>query len=187
ADEVYLRLVYDEKFESISNIPGMQERTIILDGFSKTYAMTGWRAGYGVMPNDLAQQITKLQVNANSCTSSFTQRACIEAITGPQDEPNKMVEEFRKRRDVIVDGLNDIPGFRCLSPKGAFYVFPNIEGTGKTSAEMETILLNEAGVASLSGLAFGKYGKGYLRFSYANSIENIEKALGWIKETVSKF
>ncbi|MCP4725223.1 MAG: pyridoxal phosphate-dependent aminotransferase [bacterium] len=187
SDEVYSRMIYSGKFESISSIPGMKERTIILEGFSKTYAMTGWRAGHGVMPNDLAAQITKLQVNSNSCTSSFTQRACIEALTGPQHESENMVKEFEKRRDVIVDGLNDIPGFRCLKPNGAFYVFPNIEGTGKTSPELETILLNEAGVASLSGLSFGAYGKGFLRFSYANSIENINKALGWIKETVSKF
>ncbi|MFC1564408.1 pyridoxal phosphate-dependent aminotransferase [candidate division KSB1 bacterium] len=187
SDEVYSRIIYSGKFESISSIPGMKERTIILEGFSKTYAMTGWRAGHGVMPNDLAQQITKLQVNSNSCTSSFTQRACIEALKGPQTEPENMVEQFKKRRDVIVDGLNDIPGFRCLKPNGAFYVFPNIEGTGKTSAELETILLNEAGVATLSGLSFGAYGKGFLRFSYANSVENIQKALGWIKETVSKF
>jgi len=180
-------MVYDEKFESLADIEGMQERTIILDGFSKTYAMTGWRMGYGVMPNHLAAQITKLQVNSNSCASSFSQRACLEALTGPQDESGRMIAEFKKRRDVIVDGLNDIPGFRCLRPKGAFYVFPNIEGTGKSSGELETILLNDAGVATLSGLSFGEYGKGYLRFSYANSVENLEKALRWIKHTVEKF
>ncbi len=186
-DEVYSRMQYDTKFESIASLPGMLDRTIILEGFSKTYAMTGWRAGYGVMPNDLAGHIAKLQVNSNSCTASFTQRACIEALRGPQDESEKMVAEFKRRRDVIVNGLNDIPGFKCLKPGGAFYVFPNIEGTGKTSMEMEEILLNEAGVASLSGTSFGEYGTGFLRFSYANSVENIEKALARVKETVSKF
>ena len=139
------------------------------------------------MPKDLAAHITKLQVNSNSCTAAFTQRACIEALQGPQDESEKMVAEFKKRRDIIVNGLNDIPGFKCLKPGGAFYVFPNIEGTGKTSQELETILLNEAGVAALSGTSFGKYGEGFIRFSYANSVENIEKALGRIKEVVSKF
>jgi len=187
SDEVYSHMQYDTPFESIASLPGMLERTIILEGFSKTYAMTGWRAGYGVMPPALAEQITKLQVNSNSCTAAFTQRACIEALKGPQDESEKMVAEFKRRRDVIVDGLNDIPGFKCLKPGGAFYVFPNIEGTGKGSAELEAILLNEAGVASLSGLSFGKFGGGFLRFSYANSVENIEKALSWIKETVKRF
>jgi aspartate/methionine/tyrosine aminotransferase len=186
-DEVYSRMQYDTKFESIASLPGMLDRSIILEGFSKTYAMTGWRAGYGVMNNDLAAQVSKLQVNSNSCTAAFTQRACIEALRGPQDDSEKMVAEFRRRRDIIVDGLNDIPGFKCIKPGGAFYAFPNIEGTGKGSAELETILLNEAGVATLSGLSFGKYGDGFLRFSYANSVENIEKALARVKETVSKF
>jgi len=186
-DEVYSRLVYDGDFKSISSIDGMMERTIILEGFSKTYAMTGWRAGYGVMPIELAKHVNKLQVNSNSCTASFTQRACIEAYKGPQDDVANMVKEFIKRREIIVNGLNEIPGFRCLNPGGAFYVFPNIEGTGKSSSEMEDILLNEAGVAALSGLSFGKYGKGYIRFSYANSIENIQKALARIKDTVAKF
>lgn len=187
ADEIYCRIVYEDKFESILSVDGMKERTIILDGFSKTYAMTGWRIGYGIMPKDLAPHFIKLQINSNACTSSFSQWACIEALTGPQDEQGKMVTEFKRRRNVIVDGLNDIPGFKCLKPKGGFYVFPNIKGTGKPSDELETILLNEADVAVLSGLAFGKYGEGYLRFSYANSVENIEKALGWIKQTVGKF
>ncbi len=186
-DEVYSRMVYDGKFETIAAIDGILDRTIILEGFSKTYAMTGWRAGYGVMPAELAGHVTKLQVNSNSCTAAFTQRACIEALKGSQADSEAMIAEFFKRRDVIVDGLNDIPGFRCLKPKGAFYVFPNIEGTGKTSPELETILLNEAGVASLSGLSFGEYGRGYLRFSYANSVANIQKALGRIKDVVSKF
>ncbi|MCH7782712.1 pyridoxal phosphate-dependent aminotransferase, partial [candidate division KSB1 bacterium] len=187
SDEVYSRITYEHPFESIASIDGMQERTIILDGFSKSFAMTGWRMGYGVMPNDLALQFEKLHINSNSCTASFTQIAGIEALTGPQEDSAKMVEEFRKRRDVIVSGLNSIPGFRCLMPKGAFYAFPNIEGTGKTSEELESILLNKAGVAAISGLSFGKWGKGYLRFSYANSIENIEKAIYRIKDVVEKF
>ncbi len=186
SDEIYSRMVYEGEFASIASIPGMQERTIILDGFSKTYAMTGWRLGYGVMPEWLAAQVATLMVNSNSCTAAFSQWAAIEALQGPQDEPNKMVEAFRQRRDVIVGGLNQIPGFRCLRPKGAFYVFPNIEGTGKSSREMEDFLLNEAGVATLAGTSFGKYGEGFVRFSYANSVENIKKALEWIGETVDR-
>jgi len=187
ADEVYCNILYEGKFESIATFPGMMERTIILDGFSKTYAMTGWRMGFGVMPHALAKAFTKMQVNCASCVSSFSQRACIDALNGPQNDSEKMVAEFKKRRDFIVDGLNNIPGFSCVKPKGAFYVFPNIKGTGKTSPEMETIMLYEANVATLSGTAFGKFGEGYLRFSYANSIENIDKALQRIKETVKKF
>ena len=186
SDEIYSRMVYEGEFASIASVPGMQERTIILDGFSKTYAMTGWRLGYGVMPEWLAEQIAKLMVNSNSCTAAFTQWAGVEALRGPQDESEKMMAAFKERRDVIVDGLNKIPGFRCLRPKGAFYVFPNIEGTGMSSREMQDYLLNEAGVACLSGTAFGKYGEGFLRFSYANSIENLQKALERIGEAVAK-
>ena len=186
SDEIYSRMVYERKFASITSIPGMEERTIILDGFSKTYAMTGWRLGYGVMPAWLATQVATLMVNSNSCTAAFSQWAAVEALKGPQDESQKMVEAFRQRRDVIVDGLNQIPGFRCLRPKGAFYVFPNIKGTGKSSQEMEDFLLNEAGVATLSGTSFGEYGEGFLRFSYANSVENIQKALGRIGEAMAK-
>ncbi len=185
-DEIYIRIVYEEKFETIANIDGMAERTIILDGFSKTYSMTGWRLGFGVMPVDLAHVITKLQINSTSCTASFSQQAGIVAITGPQEAPETMVSEFKKRRDFFVDGLNAIPGFRCLKPKGAFYVFPNIEGTGVSSDELASVLLNEAGVACISGLAFGDCGNGYLRFSFVNSLKNIEKALGRIKQTVAK-
>ena len=177
ADEIYSKIVYDGVFSSVYTRPGMPERTVILDGHSKTYAMTGWRLGYGVFPPFLAEKVAKLQTNSNSCTSTFTQIAGIEALTGPQDEPEKMVEEFRARRDLIVDGLNELPGFRCHKPAGAFYVFPNIEGTGKTSREMETFLLHEAGVAALAGTSFGEYGEGYIRFSYANSQENIKRAL----------
>lgn len=186
SDEIYSRMVYEGEFASIASVPGMQERTIILDGFSKTYAMTGWRLGYGVMPEWLAEQIARLMVNSNSCTAAFTQWAGVEALRGPQDESERMMAAFKERRDVIVDGLNKIPGFRCLRPKGAFYVFPNIEGTGMSSREMQDYLLNEAGVACLSGTAFGKYGEGFLRFSYANSIENLQKALERIGEAVAK-
>jgi len=186
SDEIYSRMVYEGEFLSIASLPGMKERTIVLDGFSKTYAMTGWRLGYGVMTEALAAQVANLMVNSNSCTAAFTQWAGIEALKGPQDEPRRMIEAFRQRRDVIVDGLNRIPGFRCLKPKGAFYVFPNIEGTGKSSQEMEDFLLNEAGVACLSGTSFGEHGEGFVRFSYANSVENIERALKRIGETMCK-
>jgi len=186
SDEIYSRMVYEGEFASITQFPGLEERTIILDGFSKTYAMTGWRMGYGVMPQWLAAQVNNLMVNSNSCTAAFSQWAAVEALTGPQDESQKMVEAFRQRRDVIVDGLNQIPGFRCLRPKGAFYVFPNVEGTGRSSQKMKDFLLNEAGVATLSGTSFGEYGEGFLRFSYANSVENIQKALGRIGEAVTK-
>lgn len=177
SDEIYSKIVYEGKFSSIYTRPGMPERTIILDGHSKTYAMTGWRLGYGVMPEFLAEKVAKLQTNSNSCTCSFTQVAGVEALQGPQDGVTKMVEEFRARRDLIVDGLNKLPGFSCHKPSGAFYVFPNIKETGKTSKEMEGFLMTEAGVAALAGTSFGKYGEGYLRFSYANSQENIKKAL----------
>jgi len=187
SDEVYSRIMYDGEFCSISSVDGFKDQTIILEGFSKTYSMTGWRLGWGVMPKDLAAQVTKLQINCNSCTCSFSQRAAIEAITGPQDDTIEMVKEFHKRRDVIVDGFNNIKGISCLKPKGAFYVFPNIKETGKSSRDLENIFLNEAGVASLSGTSFGKFGDGYLRFSYANSIPNINKALEKIDSVVSKF
>lgn len=186
ADEIYSRIIYEGEHVSITAIPGMQERTILLDGHSKTYAMTGWRLGYGVMPVELAEHVTRLQTNAVSCNAAFTLEAGREAILGPQDDVYKMVEAFRKRRDVIVDGLNDIPGFKCLKPKGAFYAFPNIEGTGMTSKQMADYLLTEAGVAVLSGASFGAYGEGFLRLSYANSVENIEKALRNIRAAVEK-
>jgi aspartate aminotransferase len=186
ADEIYSHILYDEAFASIATIPGMQDLTIILDGYSKTYAMTGWRMGYGVMPIELAQQITKLMVNSNSCTAAFSQMAGVEALKGPQDAVAEMVDAFRRRRDLIVDGLNEIPGFRCLLPKGAFYVFPNIEGTGRTSQELADYLLQEAGVALLSGTCFGTYGEGFLRLSYATSEANIAKALDLINDAVAR-
>ncbi len=186
SDEIYSRIVYDG-FEhvSISTMPGMAERTVLLDGFSKTFAMTGWRLGFGIMPEDMAKLIGQLQINSNSCTASFTQIAGVEALLGPQDEVARMVAELKRRRDVIVEGLNCIPGFRCHKPLGAFYVFPNITGTGKSSRFLAEYLLNEAGVACLSGTAFGAHGEGFLRFSYANSVENIILALERVKKAIA--
>ena len=184
SDEVYSKMVYEGEHVSIYDYPEVKDRTILLEGHSKTYAMTGWRLGYGVMPTALAEQISKLQTNSNSCTASYTQMAGIEAITGDQTESRKMMAEFKARRDLIVDGLNEIPGFKCLKPKGAFYVFPNITGTGMKSKQIEEHLLEKAGVAGLSGTSFGKYGEGYLRFSYANSKENLKKALAKIAEAL---
>jgi len=184
SDEVYSKIIYEGKHASIATFPGMQEKTIILDGYSKTYAMTGWRLGFGVMNETLAKHVARLQTNCTSCTNSFIQRAGMKALTDPQDEPKKMVAEFKRRRDVIVDGLNAIRGVTCLKPKGAFYVFPNVTGTGIDSEELAKKLLDEKGVAVLSGTAFGKYGKGYLRFSYANSVENIKEGVSRMKEYV---
>ncbi|MCK5738871.1 pyridoxal phosphate-dependent aminotransferase, partial [bacterium] len=185
-DEVYKELIFDGEFHSISSIPGMMDQTIILDGFSKSFAMTGWRLGYGIMPPALAEQIAKLGINNHSCTATFTQYAGVEALTGPQDGVKKMVAEFKHRRDIIVDGLNKIDGITCKKPGGAFYVFPNVTALSKTSQELETYLLEEAGVACLSGTAFGRYGNGYLRFSCANSVENIKKALAQIETALKK-
>jgi aspartate aminotransferase len=181
ADEIYSEILYEGEHSSIAACPGMAERTAILDGFSKTYAMTGWRLGYGVMPEALAEQVARLMVNSASCTASLVQRAGLEALTGPQDAVREMVAAFRRRRDLMVDGLNSIPGVSCREPAGAFYVFPNITGTGMRSKEFADLLLVEYGVAALSGTAFGGYGEGYLRLSYANSEENLAKALGRIE------
>ena len=187
ADEIYDRIIYtDDKPVSIASMPGMKDWTIILDGFSKTYAMTGWRIGYGVMHKDIAAKITRLMSNTNSCTAAFTQIAAMEALQGPQDEVLQMVEQFRKRRDYIVDGLNSIPGVNCFRPEGSFYVFPNVSSYGKKSKEMADYLLNEAGVACLGGTDFGSNGEGYIRLSYANSLENIEKALSRIDLALKK-
>jgi aspartate aminotransferase len=182
SDEIYCRIVYERQPVSIASMPGMQEKTIILDGFSKTFAMTGWRMGFGVMPPWLVEAVNKLMVNSNSCTASFSQRAGIAALNGPQDDVTKMVAEFRRRRDAFCDGLNSLPGFRCARPGGAFYAFPNVRGTGRTSKELADALLSEAGVACLSGDAFGQYGEGYIRFSYANSYENLTQAVEWMRE-----
>ena len=185
SDEIYSRIIYDGQHHSIASLPGFQERTIILDGFSKTYAMTGWRLGYGVMRPDIAEVVTQLMINSNSCTAAFTQMAGIEALRGPQESVDAMNAAFLERRDVIVQGLNNIPGIKCAMPQGAFYAFPNIEGTGRTSEELADALLQQGGVACLSGTAFGKYGQGYLRLSYANSLPNICKALDRIAEVLN--
>ena len=177
SDEIYSRMSYSKQPVSIAAFPGMQEKTIILDGFSKTYAMTGWRMGYGVMPKFLVNPLNTLMVNSNSCTASFTQRAGIAALRGPQGPSEAMIAEFRRRRDAFVAALNEIPGFRCAMPEGAFYAFPNIEGTGWKSKPLADALLEQAGVACLSGTAFGAYGEGYIRFSYANSMENLMEAV----------
>ncbi len=182
SDEIYTRIYFDEEPLSITTLPGMLEKTIILDGFSKTYAMTGWRMGYGVMPTWLVDPVNKLMVNSNSCTASFTQRAGIAALNGPQDDVVKMVEEFRRRRDAFCSALNTVPGFRCPIPGGAFYAFPNIQGTGWKSKELADALLQKAGVACLSGTAFGAYGDGYLRFSIANSFEKLMDAVERIRK-----
>ncbi len=185
SDEIYSKIIYEGSHESISTRPGMLERTIILDGHSKTYAMTGWRLCYGVMPVELAAAVAKLQTNCTSCTASFTQVAGAEALTGPQDAAQAMVAEFKVRRDLLVDGLNAIEGIFCKRPRGAFYVFANISSLGLTSKQVESRLLDEFGVAALAGTSFGKFGEGYLRFSYANSQENIQKALDRFAEFVA--
>jgi aspartate/methionine/tyrosine aminotransferase len=176
-DEIYSRMVYDGAFVSYYALPGVTERTILVDGFSKTYAMTGWRLGYAVLPRGLAPAVTRLFSNANSCTCSFVQMAGIEALKGPQDCVRDMVSEFEARRDLLVDGLNRIPGFRCHKPAGAFYVFPNITGTGMGSTELQSFLMEKAGVAVVAGPSFGEYGEGFIRLSYANSRDNIRRAL----------
>jgi aspartate/methionine/tyrosine aminotransferase len=188
SDEIYSRIYYDgEPPVSIASFPGMLEKTIILDGFSKTYAMTGWRMGYGVMPTWLVEAVNKLMVNSNSCTASFTQRAGIAALNGPQDCVERMVAEFRRRRDVICQGLNEVPGFRCPIPGGAFYAFPNVTGTGIDSKELADLLLTEYGVSCLDGGCFGEYGKGFIRFSYANSLENLNEAVNRIKKAAVRW
>ncbi len=181
-DELYTRIVYDGlDAPTIAALPGMKERSIIVDGFSKTYSMTGWRLGFGIMPKELADQVGLLLTHSIGSTAHFTQFAGIEALTGPQDGVNAMVAEYQRRRDVIVDGLNNLPGFSCQKPQGAFYAFPNIAGTGLGSDVLANLILEKAGVALLPGSSFGKYGEGYLRLSYANSIENIEKGLERIR------
>ena len=177
ADEIYRDFLYDGEFVSLTGMPGMKAITILLDGFSKSYAMTGWRLGYGVMPKPLAEHVTRLMVNSASCTASFVQLAGIAALQGDRTPVARMVAEFRRRRDLFVDGLNTLPGMRCARPRGAFYAFPNVTGTRRSSAEVAERLLTEAGVAALSGTAFGEHGEGYLRFSYANSEANLRKAL----------
>lgn len=185
-DEVYKDILYEGSHFSIASVSGMTDRTIILDGLSKSYAMTGWRLGYGVFPEVLTEHIIKLAVNSVSCATAFSQRAIIDALEGPQDEVAAMREEFRGRRQVFVEGLRSIPGVRCPMPEGAFYAFANIAGTGLSSEQFENRALNEAGVACLSGTGFGKHGEGYVRFSYANSVENLQKAVARLKTFVNR-
>jgi aspartate/methionine/tyrosine aminotransferase len=187
SDEIYSQIWYEQDPGSITSFEGMVDKTVILDGFSKTYSMTGWRLGFGVMPVWLADAVNKLTVNSNSCTASFTQRAGLAALEGPQDCVTSMVAEFKRRRDAIVKGLNDIPGFRCPLPAGAFYAFPNVTGTAIPSKELADILLQEAGVACLNGGSFGKHGDGYIRFSYANSLPNIIEAIERIRKTSARW
>lgn len=185
-DEIYSRIIYDDEHISLLNFDGMMERTIMLDGFSKTYAMTGWRVGYGIMPKEIAPWVSRLMVNSNSCTNSFVQMACVEALRGPQDAAIAMVEEFRKRRQVVVNGINAIEGMSCRMPAGAFYAFANIKELPLSSKESEDYFLDECKVATLSGTSFGSWGEGYLRLSYANSVENIREALDRIAKGVAK-
>jgi aspartate/methionine/tyrosine aminotransferase len=184
SDEIYSRILYDTEHKSIAAMPGMESLAIVLDGFSKTYAMTGWRLGYGIMPAPMAQVVAKLQTNATSCTATFSQLAAVQALRGDQSSVDAMVAEFRRRRDAIVTGLRAIPGFTCARPQGAFYVFPNIARTGYGAKALADKLLDQGGVACLSGTAFGEFGEGHLRFSYANSMENIEEALRRIASVV---
>ena len=184
SDEIYSRFLYEGSHHSIASFPDMIDRTVILDGYSKTYAMTGWRIGYGVFPDDLVEPISRLVTNSVSCTASFTQRAAIEATDGPQEDSNRMVEEFKKRRSIVVEGLNNIKGIKCPIPSGAFYAFPNIEGTGMSSSDFANKVLEEAGVAVLAGESFGKYGTGHIRISFANSTENLVAAIDRIQKFV---
>jgi aspartate/methionine/tyrosine aminotransferase len=187
SDEIYSRIYYGgEAPFSIASLPGMAEKTIILDGFSKTYAMTGWRLGYGVMPEKIAIAVSRLMVNSTSCTATFTQMAGIAALQGPQDDVDAMVAEFRRRRDAFCAALNEVPGWRCVLPGGAFYAFANVKAMGRSSKEIADELLMDAGVACLDGGGFGEYGKGYIRFSYANSYENLMKAADRIKAWATK-
>jgi aspartate/methionine/tyrosine aminotransferase len=184
ADEIYGRILYEGEHVSIASLPGMAERTIVLDGFSKTYAMTGWRLGYGIVPEPLMTAFSRLLVNSVSCTNAATQWAGVEALTGPQDSVDAMVAEFRVRRDLVVGGLNSIPGVKCLLPAGAFYAFPDIAGTGLTGAEMAEKLLNDGGVSVLAGTAFGRAGRNHLRLSYANSRANLEEAIARMRSVI---
>jgi aspartate/methionine/tyrosine aminotransferase len=186
ADEIYGRILYEGEHHSIAALPGMAERTIILDGFSKTFAMTGWRLGYAIVPPALVQPFSRLIINSVSCTSAFSQIAAVEALTGPQAAVDAMVAEFHARRDLVVDGLNAIPGIRCRRPQGAFYVFPNVSGTGLTGGEFADKMLYEAGVSVLAGSAFGRVGVDHARISYANSQSNLRRAVERIADVVAR-
>jgi aspartate/methionine/tyrosine aminotransferase len=185
-DEIYREFLYEGEFVSLLGFPGVRERAVLLDGFSKTYAMTGWRLGYGVMPAALAEHVTRLMVNSASCTASFVQLAGLAALEGDQTPVAEMVEAFRRRRDLVVAGLNDLPGVSCIRPRGAFYAFPNVTRIGRPSGEIAERLLNEAGVAVLPGTAFGAHGEGYLRLSYANSEANLRTALERMRPVLEK-
>jgi aspartate aminotransferase len=185
SDEVYWAIRYDGSHVSVLDVDGMADRTILLDGWSKTFAMTGWRLGFGVFPPALVEPVTRLVINSVSCTSAFSQYAAIAALTGPWEPVDAMVAEFRQRRDIVVAGLNKIPGVSCVEPGGAFYVFPNVKELGVGTKELEVALLDEAGVACLSGTSFGRYGEGYLRLSYANSVPNLQAALETIAAKVA--
>ena len=187
SDEIYSRIYYDEPPFSIASVDTVREKTIILDGFSKAYAMTGWRLGYGVMPEWMVDAVNRLMVNSNSCTASFTQRAGLAALQGSQEHVSRMVEEFKRRRDVFCSAINDVPGFRCALPGGAFYAFADVQGTGIESKKLADVLMNEAGVACLDGAGFGVQGNGYLRFSYANSLENLQEAVRRIASLSGKW
>lgn len=184
SDEVYWALRYDGEHHSVLDVDGMRERTILLDGWSKTFAMTGWRLGFGVFPEPLVEPVTRLMINSVSCTSAFSQYAAIAALEGPWDDVDRMLDAFRERREVIVSGLNAVPGVSCVEPGGAFYAFPNISELGLSASDLADRLLDEAGVACLPGTSFGVYGENHLRFSYANSVENIRRALDAFTELV---
>lgn len=186
SDEIYKDILYEGEHASILSEPGMLERTILLDGFSKTYAMTGWRLGYGVMPEPLAKHVERLMINSNSCTATFVQDAGLAALTGPRAEVHEFIAEFRRRRDIMVAGLNDIKGVSCITPGGAFYCFANVKKLPITSRQLSDHLLNEAGVAVLSGTAFGQHGDGYIRLSYATSVDNIREGLRRMKSAIEK-
>lgn len=186
SDEVYSEMVYDGEHDSIAGHGDLLERTILLDGFSKTFAMTGWRLGYAALPQELVEPITRLFINCHSCTPPAYQMAGVAALTGPMDEVRAMIDEFRVRRDIVVNGLNELPGVSCVRPSGAFYAFPNISSTGLGARELQDQLLEEAGVAMLAGTAFGEYGEGYMRVSYANSQENIRTAIGAMRELLER-
>jgi aspartate/methionine/tyrosine aminotransferase len=186
ADEIYGRIIYEGAHHSIASLPGMAERTIVLDGFSKTFAMTGWRLGYAVLPPALVPSFSRLIINSVSCVAAFSQIAAVEALTGPQADVEAMVDEFRTRRDMVVAGLDAIPGIRCRRPQGAFYVFPNVSGTGMTGGEFADRMLYEGGVSVLAGSAFGRVGVDHVRISYANSQANLARAVERIGEVVAK-
>jgi aspartate aminotransferase len=187
SDEIYNRILYEGAFTSIASLPGVRSQVAILDGFSKTYAMTGWRLGYGIMPRALAARVTQLMVNSNSCTAAFTQMAGVAALRGPQDSVDRMVNEFRRRRDVMVEGLNRLPGVSCLLPPGAFYAFPNVRQVDPQTSRLQDYLLQQAGVAVLAGTAFGAHGEGYLRLSYANSVAAITDALERMRRAIGEY